>query len=129
LGGSGGYSRIMYEGVGSTDAPYILYMDDDIAIEPDSILRAVQAARYAKSPILVGGQMLNLQNRAQLRTTGEAVDRATFMWGAAPHAVYDHDFAAYPLGYLGTPEEQANPRKITSRALHRRVDVDYNGWW
>ncbi|WP_019194807.1 glycosyltransferase [Corynebacterium timonense] len=129
LGGSGGYSRIMYEGVNNTDAPFILFMDDDIAIEPDSILRAVQAARYAKSPILVGGQMLNLQDRAQLRTTGEAVDPHTFMWGAAPHAVYDHDFATYPLGYLGTREEQLDPRKTTSRALHRRVDVDYNGWW
>ncbi|WP_342318578.1 glycosyltransferase [Corynebacterium mayonis] len=129
LGGSGGYSRIMYEAVNNTDAPYILYMDDDIAIEPDSILRAVQAARYAKSPILVGGQMLNLQDRAQLRTTGEAVDPHTFMWGAAPHAVYDHDFATYPLGYLGSEQEELDPRKTTSRALHRRIDVDYNGWW
>ncbi|WP_066527883.1 glycosyltransferase [Corynebacterium bouchesdurhonense] len=129
LGGSGGYSRIMYEALEHTDAPFILYMDDDIAIEPDSIVRAVQAARYAKHPILVGGQMLNLQDRSQLRTTGEAVDPATFMWGAAPHAVYDHDFARYPLGYTGTREEQMDPRKTTSRALHRRVDVDYNGWW
>lgn len=129
LGGSGGYSRIMYEGLKHTDAPFILYMDDDIAIEPDSILRAVQAARYAKSPILVGGQMLNLQDRSQLRTTGEAVDKHTFMWGAAEHAVYDHDFAKYPLGYLGTDEEELDPRKTTSRVLHRRIDVDYNGWW
>ncbi|WP_256380810.1 glycosyltransferase [Corynebacterium sp. HMSC074A01] len=129
LGGSGGYSRIMYEGLNNTDAPYILYMDDDIAIEPDSILRAVQAARYARTPILVGGQMLNLQDRAQLRTTGEAVDRATFMWGAAEHAVYDHDFSKYPLGYVGTEQEELDPRKTTSRALHRRIDVDYNGWW
>ncbi|MBG6122844.1 galactofuranosylgalactofuranosylrhamnosyl-N-acetylglucosaminyl-diphospho-decaprenol beta-1,5/1,6-galactofuranosyltransferase [Corynebacterium aquatimens] len=129
LGGSGGYSRIMYEALTSTDAPYILYMDDDIAIEPDSILRAVQAARYAKDPILVGGQMLNLQDRSQLRTSGEKVNRADFMWGAAEHAVYDHDFAKYPLGYTGTQEEELDPKKTTSRALHRRIDVDYNGWW
>ncbi|AWB85170.1 glycosyl transferase [Corynebacterium liangguodongii] len=129
LGGSGGYSRIMYEALNSTDAPFILYMDDDIAIEPDSILRAVQAARYAKSPILVGGQMLNLQDRAQLRTTGEAVEPATFMWGPAAHAVYDHDFARYPLGYIGSKEDHLDPKKYDSRALHRRIDVDYNGWW
>ncbi|WP_051059755.1 glycosyltransferase [Corynebacterium capitovis] len=129
LGGSGGYARIMYEALESTEAPYILYMDDDIAIEPDSILRAVQAARYATSPVLIGGQMLNLQDRAQLRTTGEAVDRRTFMWGAAEHAVYDHDFARYPLGYTGTDKEELDPSATTSRALHRRVDVDYNGWW
>ena len=129
LGGSGGYSRIMYEALNQTDAPFILYMDDDIAIEPDSILRAVQAARYAKSPILVGGQMLNLQDRSQLRTTGETVDPNIFMFSAAKHAVYDHDFAKYPLGYVGTEEEDLDPRKTTSRPLHRRIDVDYNGWW
>ena len=134
LGGSGGYSRIMYEATGDGEAgaaesPYILYMDDDIAIEPDSILRAVQAARYAASPIIVGGQMLNLQERSQLRTTGEAVGKHDFMWTGAPHAVYDHDFATHPLGYLGTAEDRFNPHAVTSRPLHRRIDVDYNGWW
>ena len=116
LGGSGGYSRIMYEALENTDSPFILYMDDDIAIEPDSVLRAVQAARYAAKPIIVGGQMLNLQERSQLRTTGERVNRADFMWGAAPHAVYDHDFAKYPLRAIGTRETHLDPKKYDSRA-------------
>ena len=134
LGGSGGYSRIMYEALGdgaagAAESPFILYMDDDIAIEPDSILRAVQAARYAASPIIVGGQMLNLQERSQLRTMGEAVGKHDFMWTAAPHSVYDHDFAQYPLGFLGHDRDKKNPDAYNSRALHRRIDVDYNGWW
>ena len=129
LGGSGGYSRIMFEALENTDSPFILYMDDDIAIEPDSILRAVQAARYAASPIIVGGQMLNLQERSQLRTTGEQVNRGDFMWGAAPHAVYDHDFAKYPLSAIGDGQSHKDPNFYDSRALHRRVDVEYNGWW
>ncbi len=129
LGGSGGYSRIMFEALENTDSPYILYMDDDIAIEPDSILRAVQAARYAAKPFIVGGEMLNLQERSQLRTTGERVNRADFMWGAAEHAVYDHDFAKYPLRAIGTKESRLDPKKYDSRALHRRIDVEYNGWW
>ena len=129
LGGSGGYSRIMLEALENTDSPFILYMDDDIAIEPDSILRAVQAARYAASPIIVGGQMLNLQERSQLRTTGEQVNRGDFMWGAAPHAVYDHDFAKYPLSAIGDGQSHKDPNSYDSRALHRRVDVEYNGWW
>ncbi|ERS51350.1 MULTISPECIES: glycosyltransferase [Corynebacterium] len=129
LGGSGGYSRIMYEALENTDSPFILYMDDDIAIEPDSVLRAVQAARYAEKPIIVGGQMLNLQECSQLRTTGEQVNRSDFMWGAAPHAVYDHDFAKYPLRAIGTQETRLDPKKYDSRDLHRRVDVEYNGWW
>ncbi len=129
LGGSGGYSRIMLEAIENTDSPFILYMDDDIAIEPDSILRAVQVARYAAKPIIVGGQMLNLQERSQLRTTGEMVGKHDFMWGPAPHAVYDHDFAKYPLRAIGDEQSRNNPNNYDSRALHRRVDVEYNGWW
>ena len=118
LGGSGGYSRIMYEARRLTDSPYILYMDDDIEIEPDSILRALAFGRFATVPMLVGGQMLNLQERSHLHTMGEIVGRGDFMWTSAPHSGYDHDFAEYPL----------TDRK-NSRDLHRRVDVDYNGWW
>jgi galactofuranosylgalactofuranosylrhamnosyl-N-acetylglucosaminyl-diphospho-decaprenol beta-1,5/1,6-galactofuranosyltransferase len=93
LGGSGGYSRVMYEALKTTDAEYIVYMDDDIEIEPDSILRALAFARFAKSPVLVGGQMLNLQERSHLHVMGEVVDRGIFMWTAAPNVEYDHDFS------------------------------------
>ncbi|MGJ0118472.1 glycosyltransferase [Williamsia sp. MIQD14] len=118
LGGSGGYSRIMYEALHQTDSPYILFMDDDIAIEPDSILRALAMSRFARDPMLVGGQMLNLQDRSHLHCMGESIDRNRFMWTAAPFVTYDHDFAKYPL----------RDRK-KSKNLHRRIDVDGNGWW
>ncbi|MCP2291228.1 galactofuranosylgalactofuranosylrhamnosyl-N-acetylglucosaminyl-diphospho-decaprenol beta-1,5/1,6-galactofuranosyltransferase [Nocardia amikacinitolerans] len=118
LGGSGGYSRVMYEALKTTDAQYIVYMDDDIEIEPDSILRALAFSRFSKSPMLVGGQMLNLQERSHLHVMGEVVDRSIFMWTAAPNVEYDHDFAKYPL------RDRDN-----SKLLHRRIDVDFNGWW
>lgn len=118
LGGSGGYSRVMYEALKTTSAEYIVYMDDDIEIEPDSILRALAFARFAKSPVLVGGQMLNLQERSHLHVMGEVVDRNIFMWSAAPNVDYDHDFAKYPL------RDRDN-----SKLLHRRIDGDFNGWW
>ena len=118
LGGSGGYSRIMYEALKLTDSPYILYMDDDISIEPDSILRALAMSRFAKSPMLVGGQMLNLQDRSHLHCMGEVINHDTFMWTSAPYVEYDHDFAQYPLR-----------DRRHSKNLHRRIDVDGNGWW
>lgn len=118
LGGSGGYARIMYEALRLTDSPYVLYMDDDIAIEPDSILRALAMSRFAKSPMLVGGQMLNLQDRSHLHCMGEVILRGPFMWGAAPFVDYDHNFAKYPL------RDREN-----SKNLHRRIDVEGNGWW
>ena len=121
LGGSGGYSRVMLEALRNTDCEQILFMDDDIRIEPDSILRALALSRFAKTPTLIGGQMLNLQEPSHLHVMGEVVNRADFMWTNAPHTEYDHDFAKYPLD--GDDEEGR------SKLLHRRIDVDYNGWW
>lgn len=136
LGGSGGYSRIMYEALGGADgtspasqprSPFILYMDDDIAIEPDSILRALAISRWATGPMLVGGQMLNLQERSHLHSMGEALDRGSFMWTSAPHVRYDHDFAEFPLSFKGNKDD--GPKDRNSKDLHRRIDVDFNGWW
>lgn len=132
LGGSGGYSRIMYEArheTRGTDSPYILYMDDDIAIEPDSILRSLAAARYARSPMLIGGQMLNLQERSHLHTMGEVIDPHSFMWRGAPHTHYDHDFYHHPLRDRRELGFTPSGEKIDCKDMHRRIDVDYNGWW
>ncbi|OJZ73752.1 glycosyl transferase [Mycobacterium paraffinicum] len=119
LGGSGGYSRVMYEALKNTDCQQILFMDDDIRIEPDSILRVLALHRFAKTPMLIGGQMLNLQEPSHLHIMGEVVNQSNFMWTAAPHAEYDHDFAEHPL----------NDKNVRSALLHRRIDVDFNGWW
>jgi galactofuranosylgalactofuranosylrhamnosyl-N-acetylglucosaminyl-diphospho-decaprenol beta-1,5/1,6-galactofuranosyltransferase len=120
LGGSGGYSRVMYEALKNTDCEQILFMDDDIRIEPDSVLRALAMNRFAKVPTLVGGQMLNLQEPSHLHVMGEIVDQENFMWTNAPNTEYDHNFAKYSLN------DEEEPR---SKLLHRRIDVDYNGWW
>ncbi|QVI28074.1 glycosyltransferase [Mycolicibacterium neoaurum] len=120
LGGSGGYSRVMYEALKNTECEQILFMDDDIRVEPDSILRALAFNRFAKVPTLVGGQMLNLQEPSHLHVMGEMIDSENFMWTGAINTEYDHNFAKYPLN----SEEHER-----SRMLHRRIDVDYNGWW
>jgi galactofuranosylgalactofuranosylrhamnosyl-N-acetylglucosaminyl-diphospho-decaprenol beta-1,5/1,6-galactofuranosyltransferase len=120
LGGSGGYSRVMYEALKNTDCEQILFMDDDIRIEPDSILRALALNRFAEVPTLVGGQMLNLQEPSHLHVMGEMVDQANFMWSGAVNTEYDHNFAKYPLN---------DEEEYRSKLLHRRIDVDFNGWW
>ena len=120
LGGSGGYSRVMYEALKNTECEQILFMDDDIRVEPDSILRALAFNRFAKVPTLVGGHMLNLQEPSHLHVMGEMIDSENFMWTGAINTEYDHNFAKYPLN----SEEHER-----SRMLHRRIDVDYNGWW
>ncbi|GAB3357567.1 glycosyltransferase [Modestobacter lapidis] len=115
LGGSGGFARTMYESFANSDVTHHILLDDDIQLEPDSILRARAFAAYCRKPMLVGGQMLALQDRSVLHTMGEIVDRSNFFWRNAPNTEYFHDFGEHSLR--------------ESPDLHRRIDVDYNGWW
>jgi galactofuranosylgalactofuranosylrhamnosyl-N-acetylglucosaminyl-diphospho-decaprenol beta-1,5/1,6-galactofuranosyltransferase len=115
LGGSGGFARTMHEAFTDSGATHHVLLDDDIQLEPDSILRARAFAAYSKAPMLVGGQMLALQDRSVLHVMGEIVDRSNFFWRNAPNTEYFHDFGEKSLR--------------ESPDLHRRIDVDYNGWW
>ncbi|MGO1285415.1 MAG: glycosyltransferase [Brachybacterium sp.] len=116
IGGSGGFSRGMYEAATAGASTYVINCDDDIVIEPESLIRMVTFADFATRPTLVGAHMFDLNNRSVLHTFGEVVDP----WRIQPalsigESALGHDFAAEPL--RSTPW------------LHRRADVDYNGWW
>lgn len=115
LGGSGGFSRGMYETTFGEQSRYVLLLDDDALVEPEGILRAVSFADLCRTPTIVGGHMLNMHVKSTLHAFGERVNRYKFWWGADPHTRNSHNFAEAPLR--------------TTRWLHRRVDVDYNGWW
>ncbi|MGW6930302.1 glycosyltransferase [Lentzea sp. NPDC054927] len=115
LGGSGGFTRGLYEAIEHTDADQIMLMDDDIRLEPDAVLRSNAFARAAAQPVIVGSHMLNLQARARLHSMGEVVDLGTCYWRAAPGALTDHDFGTESLR--------------ETEELHARIDATYNGWW
>ncbi|MGO4384572.1 glycosyltransferase [Specibacter sp. RAF43] len=115
LGGSGGFSRGMYEAV-QNGSDYALLMDDDIVVEPESIIRLLTFSDLCKTPTIVGGHMFDLYNRTVLHTFGEIVNPYRFQ-PDLPSAdmTLGHDF-------LGSNLRQTD-------WLHRRCDVDYNGWW
>ncbi len=115
LGGSGGFSRAMKETVEAGLSDYCLLLDDDVVCEPEGILRGLAFADLAKKPTIVGGQMFSLAVRSVLHAYGEAIQRYRWFWGPAPKTVHGHDFAQRPL--------------TSTKWLHERVDVDYNGWW
>jgi galactofuranosylgalactofuranosylrhamnosyl-N-acetylglucosaminyl-diphospho-decaprenol beta-1,5/1,6-galactofuranosyltransferase len=115
LGGSGGFSRSMDETVAKGDADYVLLLDDDVVVEPEGILRAVAFGDLSKEDTIVGGQMFSLYDRSVMHAYGETVDRWRWFWGAAPNTKHGHNFAARSLR--------------ATEWLHRRIDVDYNGWW
>jgi galactofuranosylgalactofuranosylrhamnosyl-N-acetylglucosaminyl-diphospho-decaprenol beta-1,5/1,6-galactofuranosyltransferase len=105
----------MDEAASKGDADYVLLLDDDVVCEPEGILRAVAFADLAKSPTIVGGQMFSLYDRSVLHAYGETVAKYRWFWGAAPNTVHGHNFAKKSLR--------------STQWLHRRIDVDYNGWW
>lgn len=115
LGGSGGFSRGMYEGV-QNGSDYVLLLDDDVVVEPESILRMLAFSDSCRKPTLVGGHMFDLFDRTVLYTWGETINTYRFHPAEATEAQYQrHDFGGRNL--RSTPW------------MHRRADVDYNGWW
>jgi galactofuranosylgalactofuranosylrhamnosyl-N-acetylglucosaminyl-diphospho-decaprenol beta-1,5/1,6-galactofuranosyltransferase len=115
VGGSGGFARGMFETMQAGRSRYVLLIDDDVALEPECIARAAAFADLCRQPTIVGATRLNMWPPTRLHSFGEVVRRWRFRWGAADNVFEDHDFAT--SGLRSTPW------------MHRRIDVDYNGWW
>ncbi|HWU23481.1 MAG TPA: glycosyltransferase [Nocardioides sp.] len=115
LGGSGGYARGQLECVRKGTATYALMMDDDVICEPEGIIRQVTFGDLARRPTIVGGMMFNIYSRSRLHSFGEIVQPWRFLWMTPPDAYGQWDFST---------------RNIRSaRWLHKRWDVDFNGWF
>ncbi|MBA3411071.1 MAG: galactofuranosyltransferase GlfT2 [Geodermatophilaceae bacterium] len=115
LGGSGGFSRGMREALAAGRSRYVLLLDDDIVLEPEGIARAVAFADECRSPTVVGGHMFNMYDRSILHAWAEYVEQWRFFWGPVPGTKHGHNFALSNLR--------------ATAWMHKRFDVDYNGWW
>jgi galactofuranosylgalactofuranosylrhamnosyl-N-acetylglucosaminyl-diphospho-decaprenol beta-1,5/1,6-galactofuranosyltransferase len=113
LGGSGGFARGMLETSEAGNSDYVLLLDDDVEVEPEAIRRAVRFADHCRTPTIVGGHMFDMYDKAKLHAFAEGIQWSPFIWG--PLTPDRHDFA------------ESNLRQ--TRWMHRRFDVDYNGWW
>lgn len=115
IGGSGGFARAQFETLAADRSKYVLFLDDDIVAEPESILRAVTFGDLARRPTIVGGHMFSIFAKSVLHSYGEIINRHRFWW-MSPKSSEDHwDFGARNLR--------------STRWLHRRVDVDFNPWF
>ncbi|WGX98451.1 glycosyltransferase [Nocardioides sp. L-11A] len=115
LGGSGGYARGQLESVRKGTATYAMMMDDDVVCEPEGIIRAVTFGDLAKRPTIVGGHMFSLYAKSRLHSFGEIVQPYRFWWMSPKDGFQDWDFGARNLR--------------SARWLHKRQDVDFNGWF
>ncbi|MGH3444210.1 MAG: glycosyltransferase, partial [Nocardioidaceae bacterium] len=115
MGGSAGYARAQFETLEAGRSTYVMCMDDDVVCEPESIVRAATFGDLCRRPTIVGGHMFSMYSRARLHSFGEVVNKYRFWWTAAPTVESDWDFAGRNLR--------------SARWLHRRIDVDFNGWF
>jgi len=85
-------------------------MDDDILLEPDTVVRLTTFADCTTAPTIVGGQMLYLLHPDQLHAGAEATDLTTLR--------------------AGLPVKDALARSDLARKRQEvRVDAEYNAWW
>jgi galactofuranosylgalactofuranosylrhamnosyl-N-acetylglucosaminyl-diphospho-decaprenol beta-1,5/1,6-galactofuranosyltransferase len=115
LGGSGGFARCQLETLRAGVSDHLVILDDDVVLETESLRRAVTFAAHCRVPTLVGAQMFSLHEPTRLYAMAEWVDVRRFFWGPKQAEHTQHDLAG--TGLRETPW------------LHRREDVNYNGWW
>ena len=112
LGGAGGFTRGLYEvaAVEGADAANVLFMDDDILLEPDVVLRLTAFANRTVEPVIVGAQMLHLLHPAKIHVGAETANFRRIEPGLAVPDALDKD-------------------DVTESHQDIRVDADYNAWW
>ncbi|HWG94730.1 MAG TPA: glycosyltransferase [Mycobacteriales bacterium] len=115
LGAGGGVARGQLEALRAGRSRWVLVLDDDVVLGPETVPRAVAFAERARRPVQVGGHMLDLERPTVLHTPGERIDPRRWLWETVPPGEEDLDLAASPLPAVPW--------------LHRRLDVDYNPWW
>lgn len=120
LGGAGGFTRGLYEVAGHTETEHanVLFMDDDVLLEPDLVIRMTAFSNRTVNPVIVGGQMLNLLHPNQLHVGAEYARLNTL----EPGQPVQHSLSTADL--LGVDEETLKPNR-----QERRLDAGYNGWW
>jgi galactofuranosylgalactofuranosylrhamnosyl-N-acetylglucosaminyl-diphospho-decaprenol beta-1,5/1,6-galactofuranosyltransferase len=119
LGGAGGFTRGLYEVTSDVgEQTNVLFMDDDIILEPDLVVRMTAFSASTPEPLILGGQMLNMLHPTQLHASAEYTD----LDGIRPGMPIRHSLHAVDL-LTDDPVTGKPPRQ------ERRVDAGYNGWW
>jgi galactofuranosylgalactofuranosylrhamnosyl-N-acetylglucosaminyl-diphospho-decaprenol beta-1,5/1,6-galactofuranosyltransferase len=133
LGGSGGYSRGLREASENHgEHVNVLFLDDDIWLEPDVIFRLSAFEQHTRKPVIVGGQMLRLLHPDRLHVGAETADLSTLAAGeVVTKSLADADVVDDEEMKEAEPPKNAKERllKRTQFQQEARVEAGYNGWW
>ena len=110
FGGAGGFTRGLLATLDDPGLTHCAFLDDDIRLEPDTVLRLIAFLSLARENVAVGGQMLDSVQPTRLYEGGAVID--SFNW--FPRAIqHNTDLkSAAALDMVAQPQS-----------------VHFNGWW
>ncbi len=112
LGGAGGFARGLIHARHDGWSTHVLFMDDDISMEVESLVRTIALFRYATDPQLcVHGAMIS-----------EEIPWMQFEAGA--HYAWRY---TYPLRAVGREDDLRD--RITVLADEPEPEFEYTAWW
>lgn len=109
LGGTGGFTRTLFEASNIGISDFHLLMDDDVVVDVNIIRTAFNFASLASKPIAVGGQMLDMLRPSTMHEYGARVDNKGYITPI---------FANKNVGDL-----------IQLIDFNSVTNIDYNAWW
>ncbi|MFC7736055.1 glycosyltransferase [Roseomonas sp. GCM10028921] len=110
FGGAGGFGRGLLAAIDDPACTHAVLLDDDIRIEPDSLLRMASFFTLANGNFPLGGQMLDMVQPTRVYEAGAIIREEN--WSFFPQ---HHGLDA------GDPERLT--KMLGPEAVH------YNGWW
>jgi GT2 family glycosyltransferase len=115
LGGSGGFTRGLYEGLKDSRITHVALLDDDALAQPEGLAYAWAFAQAARRPTLVGGHMFDAAAPTNLYRLGEVMDDTRFTWTSLPGTPMNTDLAH---------------AAVSDHAwLGPAYSVDFQPWW
>jgi galactofuranosylgalactofuranosylrhamnosyl-N-acetylglucosaminyl-diphospho-decaprenol beta-1,5/1,6-galactofuranosyltransferase len=112
LGGAGGFARGLIEFREEGWSTHVVFMDDDISLEPESIVRTISLLSYSDSPDLcIHGAMISEEQPWMQFEAGSAYEFRS----------------VYPLRAHGRDIDLRHRSEVVHD--HLEVDLDYSAWW
>ncbi|MEC4813839.1 MAG: glycosyltransferase [Scytonema sp. PMC 1069.18] len=120
VGGSGGFTKGLIEGLQEEKYTHFLFMDDDIELDSEAIYKLFSLYEYAKEDFAIAGSMLDLYKKHLLYEAGALYNKDLDDEGNA----YDHQFTVVPLKHN---LDLSSPTSLN--LLLVEDDIDYGGFW
>jgi GT2 family glycosyltransferase len=112
LGGAGGFARGIIEFREEGWSTHVVLMDDDISLEPESIMRTISLLSFADDPDLcIHGAMMSEEQPWMQFEAGSAYEFRS----------------VYPLRAHGRGIDLRSRAEMVRD--HLEIDIDYSAWW